>query len=249
MMTYSRKARLLRILSSDRCPDILKTTWTSVQRRLRIETLDLSDHTTSATSTIHEHQLRTEASNLHCLDNDIHQAFASMLQKDANDITQVFLHHEYRQGNVLYSDFCTSLKHSIVYFYSGARRASTMKPAQIRAIFSYKHRDRTGQLLHEVFFAVHEYIASDINPFSAYPDFRAGLFGRDPDHTVQVIRATQVHCHGNQLLWDSDLVVMRAIDRVSLALNDYIPVLTIRHTGLLIYVLGHCQEDSVYWGI
>jgi len=63
------------------------------------------------------------------------------------------------------------------------------------------------------FFAVHEYIASGINPFSAYPDFRAGLFGRDPHRAVQVIRATQVHCHGNQLLWDNDRVVMRAIDR------------------------------------
>jgi hypothetical protein len=162
-----------------------------------------------------EEPIKANSANLSYLDHEINIAFSAMLQKDVGDRPQVFLHHHYYLVGILYSDFHSSFKHSIIYYYSRSQVISHAKPAQIRAIFSRKDRDDTGQVYHRVYFAIHEYIPSDTNPFATYADFRAAIFHQEPHHVVQVIHATQVHCHANQYVWDKGLVVMRAIDRVS----------------------------------
>jgi hypothetical protein len=214
--TFCRRSNLLRLLSSDLCPPVLRDAWTDIQTCLDIRTLDWT-----ASPTLNA---KPRGSSFGELDSDIHLTFIALLSKSTrtNKPTvspgpQVLFHGHHTQGSVTFTNFHTSLNHSIIYFHTDSSGNSVMKPAQIRAIFSHKRRDDKDQLIHEVFFAVHEYTPSDKNPFAVFPDFGAAIFHREPHNLVQVVRATQVHCHANQQPWDDESVVMRPIDRVGIS--------------------------------
>jgi hypothetical protein len=161
---------------------------------------------------------KSRASRLADVDPDIYQAFTALLASSTGAYPisrEAVFRDEHDQCGASYSTFHNSSHHSLIYFHPNDCIHSHLMPAQVRAIFAHKRRSNEGQRIHEVFFAVHEYLRSDKNPFAPFVDFRAALFIREPDHRVQVIRATQVHCHANQRPWDDVSVVMRPIDRVS----------------------------------
>jgi hypothetical protein len=207
----------LRFLSSSHSPTTLKQAWAMIREHIDLHDLDLTASPAVTTTTL---DVKARASKSGDLDSDIHHAFLTLFKRSKGTYAsgEVLFHHQHNQCGVSYADFHTSMPHSIMYFHPespDSHNQSNLRPAQIRTIFSHKRRGDEGQLIHEVFFAVHEYKVSDKNPFVSFPDFRAAIFHREPDDLVQVIRATQVHCHANQRPWDEKTVVMRPIDRVS----------------------------------
>ena len=215
MTTYCRRSNLIRLLSSDDCPPVLKDAWNKIKRRLNIRRLDFSkDEITSETL-----PLNPRGSQYGCLEPDIQVSFVNLLGQDVSSVLrrpvhEVLLRHQHDQQGVSFMDFQTSLPHSLVYYCPDSANRSNMKAAQIRAIFDHKRRGPHNQLIDEVFFAVHEYLPTDHQPFAAYPDFRVGVFHRELSPVVRVVRAANVRCHANQLPWDEASVVMRPIDRV-----------------------------------
>jgi hypothetical protein len=172
-IAFSRRGNLMRLLSSDQCPAALKEAWQSVRPELDLGHLDRSaipdgSHTQGIA-------IKETISNLGYLDDATNWALTLLLGKNIGSRPQVFLHHHCELGGVSYSDYRGSFRHSIIYFYSGGRDAAHLKPAQISAIFSRRDRDNTNQLIHRIYFAIHEYLPSDINPFATFHDFRAHL--------------------------------------------------------------------------
>ena len=218
MKTFCRRSNLVSFLSCDESPPLLKQAWASMQKRIKVDDLDSASSSEQGSASV-----KSKGSQYGALDTETHCALIKILScsrgLDATSgdgcISQEALFHGHIQlGGILYSDFHTNLNHSIIYARRNAGADAPSVPAQIRSIFTHKHRDTKNQLIEDVFLAIHEYVPSDNTPFIAFPDFRAAIFHREPASAVQVIRSKQVHCHANQMPWDRATVVMRAVDRV-----------------------------------
>ena len=216
IMTSCRRSNLITFLTSRECPPLLKEAWAVMQ-----EYLDPHDLDVDTTSKQNVPSCRSQDTRYRDLTADIHHAFTTLLWGPHDDDStsrrpyisrEVAFQDQFYQDGVLYTDFHTNLNHSIIYFRCEAN--SQLVPAQIRCIFTHKRRHVDGDLIQEVFLAVHAYLPSDNTPFAPFPEFRAAIFHREPAPQVQVIRSKQVHCHANQRPWDHATVVMRAIDRV-----------------------------------
>jgi hypothetical protein len=217
MTTFGRRSTLICFLSSRECPALLKEAWAVMQKYIDLSDLDLDPTSDQKNSPF----IKSKDSRYGNLDVDVYQALTAFLlaPRGASAASarpficrEVAFHHEVHQNGVVYTDFCTNRNHSMIYFHRDHDCQSV--PAQIRSIFRHKRRDEKGQLIDDIFLAVHEYVPSDDTPFASFPDFRAAIFHREPAPQVQVIRSKQVHCHANQRPWDHARVVMRAIDRV-----------------------------------
>jgi hypothetical protein len=215
MMTSCRRSNLVAFLSSGECPPLLKEAWAGMQKYL-----DLHDLDSDTTAKQNQPSCGSKDARYGDLTADIYHAFTKLILGYHDDSTsrrphisrEVAFHDQFHQDGVLFTDFRTNLNHSVIYF----RREgdSQLVPAQIRCIFKHDRRDVNGDLIQEIFLAVHAYLPEDNTPFASFPDFRAAIFHREPAPQVQVIRSKQVHCHANQRPWDHATVVMRAIDRV-----------------------------------
>jgi hypothetical protein len=221
LTTFCRRSNLFRLLSSDQCLQILKDAWKEIQKHLNSRDLRALCLPQMPMSTNPEKMPR--ASRYGFLDANVHEAFVTLVAElpgttataSKQDISgEVLFHHQHQQGGVSYADFHTSLHHSIIYHRSHNHGDLQMIPAQIHQIFSHKRRDIKGSVIADVFFAVHEYLPAERNPFAVYTDFRAAVFHREPSTFVRVICASQVHCHAIQRPWDKTSVVMRPLDRV-----------------------------------
>ena len=216
MQTYCRRSNLIRLLSSDQCPTILKDAWIKIAKRLNIRSLDLMP-----AEVMSRIPSSPRGSQYGRLEPDIQAAFVNLLEHydrsipTRRSVHEVLLRNQHDQHGVSFMDFHTSLPHSLVYYHPDDLNKSSMKAAQIRAIFSHKRRGPNDELIDEIFFALHEYVPTDSQPFAAYPDFHVGVFHREVSSTVRVIGSVNVRCHANQLPWDETSVVMRPIDRVS----------------------------------
>ena len=218
MTTFCRRSNLVSFLSGEECPALLKNAWAVMQRYLDPKDLD-----SAFISKQNPPSCESHGSNYSNLDVDIYHAFTTLLScsrgrgvsvasAKPHISREVLLHSRFHLDGVLYTNFRTNINHSIIYFHRDSHSQSA--PAQIRAIFTHKRRSVTDELVEEVFLAIHEYMPADNTTFLSFPDFRAGIFKREPAPVVQVIRSMQIHCHANQRPWDHATVVMRAIDRV-----------------------------------
>lgn len=220
--TLCRRSNFLRMVSSDRCPATLKVAWAAIQKHLNIKNLDASSSASAIPSQALASTARSSrAPRLGELDPDLQRAFITLLSTldgakavSSQVVREVHFHNRHALQKVSYTNFHTSLNHSIIYFHPDPSDKQRMVPAQVRAIFGHKRRGIGGYIIDEIFFAVHQYRPFDSNPFAPFPDFRAAVFHSEPYPAVEVIQATQVHCHANQRPWEEGLVVMRPADRV-----------------------------------
>lgn len=225
MLTFCRRSNLIRTVEADDCPRVLKEAWDTFCSRIGIPDLELgvsqSQHPPPSA-----HGLCSKASTQSLLDPDIYDALVATLAHRCKPLRSIskeaHLYHYYTHNSVQYSDFRTSNRHSLVYFVDATMTMQNhmeslpkIRPGQIRTIF--QHSRIHDRIITEEFVAIHPYIPAVLekDPFSAFKDFRAGIFNAEPSYQVVVVPASHIHCHANQRPWNSSSVVMRAIDRVS----------------------------------
>lgn len=130
-------------------------------------------------------------------------------------------HLRYDFGGLQYSTDGGNPKDSIIFFQEDE---TSMCPAKIREIFSIVHRapGREEVFVETYFFAVHKYLTlPDVSPkqdpFTKYPDFRAGLWLTDLSREVVVLDLSQKICHavGRPWIFQPEVQVLRPLDRVS----------------------------------
>jgi len=220
LLMFCQKAKFIHLMESPRCPTILKDTWSGIASSLNLR--DLNSGATQRSKSQLSLGCQTKPSTL---DDDIQAAFLSFLTHSLSEPDKsrlqsltVFILPNYKVDQGLtYSAFNKSVPHSLIYFRkSSTPTSSHLFPGQIRLIFQH-YRLRDNRLTGEVFAALHEFqpVQSERDPFSAYPDFRAAIFRKEPLASVTIIKMDQIHCHANYRPWDASSVVMRAIDRVS----------------------------------
>lgn len=214
---FCKRANLIRWMSSDDCPSVLKTAWKDFCRHRNLRDLSCGVQQPSSTA-----GACSERSSKHpSLDPDIQNAFITAFKPSGDRVhfhgNSAIVFKHYRQNGLLYSDFESSRKHCLVYYrpLADISDGELLIPAQIRQIFQHHHINGT-QFVAEIFIAVHPYLpyTPEKDYFAPFPDFRAGLFHQEPSSEVKIIRASQIYCHANQRPWDAQTVVMRAIDRV-----------------------------------
>jgi hypothetical protein len=219
---FCQRANFIHLMESPRCPSILKDAWSGIVSSLNLRDLD-SGFSQNGKSQGHKTKPST-------LDDDIQDAFSSFLglplsrsDKSQPHSTTIFVLPNYKgDRGVTYSAFDKSVPHSLIYFRKSCHPAyprlgsSHLFPGQIRSIFQH-YCLRENRLTTEVFAALHEFqpVHPERDPFSAYPEFRAAIYCKDPLVSVTIIKIDQIHCHANYRPWNASSVVMRAIDRVS----------------------------------
>jgi len=189
---FCRRANLIHLLASPRCPASLKEAWSSISRSLNLKDLD------AGSSELLTHLCRRmEPSKL---DKDVQAAFLSFLyptlpnaDQEKSDMSTVFkLPYYQAKHGVTYLAFDRSVSHSLIYFHKSSHPSSTpvpgLFPGQIRLIFQH-YRWVGGHLTNETFVALHEFqpMQLDRNPFSGYPEFCAAIYHKEPLATVRVI--------------------------------------------------------------
>lgn len=220
---FCRRANLIHLLDSPRCPAVLKTTWNDVKASLNIKDLD------PGTNEAVPSQPSYYSSAAMSLDGNIQDALRSLLFPSLSKLDQAvfdalttFKISYYKLSNsVTYSSFDVSVANSLIYFRVPHSRSfmtnCDLIPAKIRLIF--QHYRKVGQVLQgEIFVALHQFQPAQLekDPFMAYPDFRAKAYHKEPLPAVTVVRVSDIHCHANCRPWDASLIVIRAIDRVCL---------------------------------
>jgi len=220
--TFSRRANLLTLLSSDNCPPILKESWNQMHPHLNISDLDIPFNPPT-----HGHNCQ-KASNRKAvydeLDIDIEESLRSYLHEhlSVHDLLTLNTKHVHKLrrchvNNILYMPSYASVAHSLVYIRESSTQ-TLLVPVEIREIFEHS-RIQDGRVVMENFAAVHYFREKELtgrdDPFRDFPDFRAALYYRVPGDKVAVIRVDQIDCHANQRPWDEETVVMRGINRVS----------------------------------
>ena len=219
---FCRRAKLIHLMSSSRCPAVLKEAWDEIAGSLNLRDLNTGTSRNAKSllpSLQHQHQPSK-------LDDDIQAAFVSFLGLSGqekigfNKASAFKLPYYKADRDLTYSGFDKSYSHSLIYFCKSSNAAPSsvsgcqLFPGQIRLIF--QHYCLAGnRLTNDVFVALHEFqLAQDRDVFSAYPEFRAGVYLKEPSATVTIIQIGQIHCHANYRPWGTSTVVMRAIDRV-----------------------------------
>jgi len=213
---FCRRANLAHLLALPQCPAVLKEAWSSISRSLNLKDLDTGG---SKRLTHSFHQTKQSK-----LDEDIQAALLSFLyptlskaDQDKTNLSTVFKLPYYQvERGVTYSAFDRSVPHSLVYFRKSSHVSThQLFPGQVRLIFRYYHW--VGDHLTDgIFVALHEFQPVQLkrDPFSSYPEFRAGIYHKEPLASVRIILIGDIHCHANHRPWDASSVVMRAIDRV-----------------------------------
>jgi len=221
LTTISRRANLLTLVSSDKCPPVLKRAWDNLHPRLNSPVLDPS----SAGCSRERRKTSNTKPVLDGLDTDIESSLRSYMYEHVQlspcDISilntkRIVKHRHYIVNDAQYMPSYASLAHSLAYIRESLTD-SKLVPVEIREIFEH-NRIQDGKVVVESFAAIHRFRKRNMerkdDPFQIFPDFRAALYHREPQDTVEVIHVNQIHCHANQRPWDNETVVMRAIDRV-----------------------------------
>lgn len=225
MSMFCQRANFIHLMESPRCPAILKKAWSGIASSLNLRDLDSGASQSGLQSLVPlGRQIKTLA-----LDDDIQAAFLSALSHSYSEAGEVrlgpatvFVLPNYKADrDITYSAFDKSISHSLIYFHKPSTLVPSSNsnrqlfPGQIRLIFQH-YRHIENRLTSEVFVALHEFKPTqlDWDPFSAYPEFRAAIYCKEPSASVTVIRVDEIHCHANYRPWDASSVVMRAIDRV-----------------------------------
>lgn len=220
---FCHRAKLIHLMASPKCPAVLKEAWNHVAGSLNLRDLDAgtAPKAKSLLPSLHQHQRQPFK-----LDDDIQAAFASFLDPSERDksgfntATTFKLPLYKADRDITYLGFDKSASHSLIYFRKSSNPAlpsvsgCQLFPGRIRLIFQH-YRPMGNLLTNDVFVALHEFQpAQQRDPFSAYPEFRAAIYLKEPLASVTIIQVSQIHCHANYRPWDASTVVMRAIDRV-----------------------------------
>lgn len=149
----------------------------------------------------------------------LHDAVVKALQEALQThivlATEFFVLKSHSIKGVQYTSFEHSEAASHIYYFD--RRRQRKVPGRVRVIFEYINR-RSGTLDCEVFYAIHpfnEYTQTEADPFKAYPDFGASLWGDGYHSDVVVEPATSICCHIVWRRWTDTSYVIRPLDRVS----------------------------------
>ncbi|KAF9522043.1 hypothetical protein CPB83DRAFT_899994 [Crepidotus variabilis] len=211
---FCRRASLIRLVSSPRCPKILRRTWTSISLQLNLPDLDTKVHRLHAGAC-------SLSANPTTLPNDVHAALVICISQfklpSPSSFKPLFSAEAYlcpqyqSDSGELFSSASHSEAHSLVYYQQDS---GELCPGQIRLIFRHFTWE-AGRFKGEFYVAIHDFVPIEApfnNPFSSYPDFRAGIFRNEPNHLVRVRKISSVYCHANSRPWDNTSVVMRAVD-------------------------------------
>jgi hypothetical protein len=221
METFCAGSNLRVSLELPGCPSILARCLNIVQKRLGQEvrgTLmsDISILDSRANGTLPAPGRRVT------LDLDIRMALEERLISEAfppSTVTEAHSYADLKINGLQYADKNTTEGNGIIFFRPTG--AQDLVPAVIRQMFSIGASSDA-----EVFLAIHRYLPveeSDTleNPFKQNPDHGLSLWQSQTNQSVEVIRSTQDICHGNQCVWQKDVVVMRPTHRVRRPLLRY----------------------------
>jgi hypothetical protein len=152
------------------------------------------------------------------LDADVRMALESLIASEGISIStsDIFHHPKLDIGGLRYTELKTTKGNGTIFFRPTG--ATDLVPGAIRQIFSLPSNTPTLDG-HIVFLAVHRFLpkhesSTTNDPFIHFKDYGASLWDRETASQVEVIRSTQDICHGNQLKWDDDNVVMRPTHKV-----------------------------------
>lgn len=142
------------------------------------------------------------------LSNDIQAAYTRLTQ----GLESTF--HEHPRYTIRGNEFATqhtTLRNSTVFYQP--TDGTALVPGVIRQIFSSSSNPD------QVFLAIHRHLPAhwqlgDYDPFTAFPDFGAGIWSKETHDRVEVIPSTRRLYATDLRTWDEDKCVMKPVIEV-----------------------------------
>ena len=111
-----------------------------------------------------------------------------------------------------FTTYRTSEKHGVIFFQD-MPSSNSLVPGIIRTIFLVRQDSEE-----HIFLAVYRYATppmSQLNPFTRYPDFGAGLWSSETCKEVTIVPGNRAIYHAIYRGWDHKILVMKPLNRVS----------------------------------